>query len=137
MAFVLSETGVNFSPGAECGYYFMRGLNEDSCQVTSSIYPYFMLPDGTCDPKAGLKEDLLSETKIVPNPTEGFVNIILDKNLGSKISFVLYNSIGEKVKCDEIINYNYKIDLSEYERGLYYLKLSDGEHFTTKKIIKI
>lgn len=72
-----------------------------------------------------------SNLDIYPNPANDVLYI--DFALGS-INFELINIKGERVKVGSLTS-NSKIDLSDYQPGLYFLKLSNKEQQSTKRII--
>jgi hypothetical protein len=74
---------------------------------------------------------------IRPNPTFGNLNIILGYRF-DKISYKLYNSIGEKI---EEKTYNdvksFSINMAQYTAGVYLIKVYDQNEEITERVINI
>jgi len=79
--------------------------------------------------------DPIFENKILlyPNPAKDILN--LQCNSLNKISATFYNSIGQELSTNFLINQNKMIDISELENGFYFLKITDGHKVVIKKVI--
>ena len=70
------------------------------------------------------------ELKIYPNPTSGNLNIVTVR----PSDIYIFSSTGQLVyngKCDETL----QLDLSDFNKGLYFLKVSNENYTKTTKII--
>ena len=67
---------------------------------------------------------------VYPNPTSDIVYI--DGNY-TQLEEVVYDILGKQVMNKSITN---NIDISQLEKGVYILQLSDGAKLTTQRIIK-
>lgn len=85
---------------------------------------------------AGIKNnDLGSDVSVFPNPTKN--NIFLS-DISSYESINVMNMNGQTVYYESNINNNsLTIDCSQWERGIYILKVATSEKTTTKKIVLI
>ena len=70
---------------------------------------------------------------IYPNPTTGFVRLdlrLLNNRIGEK-TLVIFNSLGQMVYRELLpadhLGSNYRLDLTNFESGVYYLKLEVEE----------
>ena len=70
---------------------------------------------------------------LYPNPAIDKLN--LEWNNLNDISVSIYDSKGQKLKTAFMSNQNKIIDISEFENGLYFLKIVDGHKIGMKKII--
>lgn len=78
--------------------------------------------------------DKLSDKLLIyPNPSNGLINIELDKLNFYNIS--ISNILAKEVYNSTISAVNTKLDLSNFDKGLYFIELNDGENIFTKKII--
>lgn len=79
--------------------------------------------------------DPVLESKIIiyPNPAKDIINV--KWNNSNKISITIYNTIGQKIKNIFLTNQNRKIDISELEHGIYFLKISDKHKTGIKKLV--
>ena len=84
---------------------------------------------GTC-PTASVDDQNQLDISVYPNPTSDIVYI--DGNY-TQLKVVVYDILGKKVINKPITN---TIDISQLEKGVYILQLSDGAKVTTERIIK-
>ena len=88
-------------------------------------------------PPLGITENTNSNNiSIYPNPSNGQFNVTVS-SLQKSSSIEIYNSIGELVYSQKVINEQNTIELTNEANGLYFVKvMSDGKIVGTKKIIK-
>jgi lysyl endopeptidase len=79
--------------------------------------------------------DTFGSISIAPNPSNGIYS--LTKNDGN-YSYSLFNVIGQELKKGNFINNQETLDISNFENGIYILKLNDLSNNTEKtlKLIK-
>ena len=78
--------------------------------------------------------DKLSDKLLIyPKPSNGLINIELDKLNFYNIS--ISNILAKEVYNSTISAVNTTLDLSNFDKGLYFIELNDGENIFTKKII--
>jgi len=97
--------------------------------IDSSLTEDNMPVWGTC-PTASVDDQNQLDISIYPNPSSDTVYI--DGNY-SQLKAVVYDIVGKQVIKESITN---TIDISQLEKGVYILQLSDGVKLTTKRIIK-
>lgn len=73
--------------------------------------------------------------RIFPNPTSGNIHV---QALGISIqSIEVYNVLGENIySASNIKQQSNEIDLSKFQKGIYFVKIYDGEKMHIEKIIK-
>jgi surface protein len=104
--------------------------SEPSDFSTDSSLTESNMPDwGTC-PTAGVEDQNQLDISIYPNPSSDTVYI--DGNY-SQLKVVVYDLLGKQVINKSITN---SIDISQLDKGVYILQLSDGAKLTTQRIIK-
>jgi len=84
---------------------------------------------GTC-PTASVDDQNQLDISIYPNPTLDMVYI---EGNYSQLKVVVYDILGKQVMNKSITN---SIDISQLEKGVYILQLSDGAKLTTQRIVK-
>jgi len=84
---------------------------------------------GSCS-TASVEDQNQLNVSIYPNPTSDIVNI---EGNYSQLKVVVYDILGKQVIKESITN---SIDISQLEKGVYILQLSDGAKLTTQRIIK-
>jgi len=75
---------------------------------------------------------------IYPNPGNGKFNIEIANRSSHTINLEIYNLLGERIleKTDlSKVNY-YEINITDYPKGIYLVKINDGENVYTERIIK-
>ena len=84
----------------------------------------------------GIKENSLLENNlhIYPNPSSDFVYLDLDESI-KLVNVELYDLLGNKIYDAPLIKH-LSILISDYESGLYFLKITNNNKTITKKIIK-
>ena len=92
-----------------------------SCEITVSTVGTFVLKK--------IKAELF------PNPTEGFLNLNMDRN--SQYSIEVISNTGQVLLEREFTGYNQMIDLSSFETGVYFITIRSMDFVTTRKIIKL
>ena len=68
---------------------------------------------------------------VYPNPTKGVVEFCLQDNVSVKV----INTLGEIVMQEQLDISDNKIDLSAYDKGIYYLEIISNKQKITKKIV--
>lgn len=80
------------------------------------------------------------QVHIFPNPTDGKVNIALDKSWGENIQLSVINVLGQEVFYKEIEKIehegNISFDVNEWETGIYRLLVFDGEKTLVESFVK-
>lgn len=78
-----------------------------------------------------------TEIRIFPNPSNGVITIGLGKTDNETLKIDVYNAIGELVLSEKqraISNDFIQIDLSGFSRGMYVVKVDNGERSKSQKI---
>ena len=71
------------------------------------------------------------EVTVYPNPTTGEVFVNLGSHIGQKARIEVFNNLGQLMELkelDEIQIPNQRLDLSGYQNGLYFIKISIPDH---------
>ncbi|MCD4771951.1 MAG: T9SS type A sorting domain-containing protein [Bacteroidales bacterium] len=76
------------------------------------------------------------EFEIYPNPSNNFI-IVKTTNNQKNLKYSIYNILGETLMSGIIKNTNQaQINLEKLNNGIYFIRISDGKTFATRKIIK-
>lgn len=127
-------------------------MRSDPKTGLASNYPQYFGPQGDAlivynnvrcvrniSTSAGLNDNKNQNNffRIYPNPVSDKLNIIFDKSY-TNTNIEIQNSVGQTVKSINAVNsYNTLIDLSDFERGLYFIRISNGNNLVVKKVIKL
>jgi len=103
----------------------------------SITFDGFGIDSVSIDLSIGLDQSTINDQlSIFPNPSEG--QFILRSELGEAYDVLILSSNG-RVVYDRRLSFNtsrdYMIDLSDQSKGLYFIRLMNGEEMVTKKVI--
>jgi len=76
-----------------------------------------------------------SSVSIYPNPAASMVNI--QTNSSGEFSIVVETLNGKEIRSDRFNGTSHQIDLSSYQKGVYFITIRSKEFITTRKIIKL
>ena len=76
-----------------------------------------------------------TEFSVYPNPVQNEVKFLIAENFSSSFTLEIINSLGQKVFQIPMPS-TMKLDISFLSNGIYFVKVTDGNQSTTKKIIK-
>ena len=82
---------------------------------------------------ASVDDRILNSFKMYPNPVTGNK---LYFSVSNDITINIYNVLGKLVKSKENTNDKNYIDVSNFSKGIYLLKINSGNKIITKKLIK-
>jgi hypothetical protein len=129
---------ITYSTPASTGYYSWIVPNTPSMacimkvsDASNSALFDVSNADFTISPITGLGEPK-SEIKLFPNPTSGNLKVVCDETIEN---VVVYNSLGAQVINKSVNNSELVVDLSQYSKGVYFLRLTIGEKVLIHKII--
>jgi len=87
----------------------------------------------------GVEESaLVSSLSVYPNPTNGKFTVSIANAEATDMTVELVNISGQVVYRNEVkavYSYNEDIDASEFAKGVYYLKVNNGEEVKVEKIV--
>ena len=79
------------------------------------------------------KSNAFESFKMFPNPTNGnniYFSVIEDATIH------IYNVLGKLIQSSEVTKSKNSINISEFAKGIYLVKINSGKQFITKKLIK-
>jgi hypothetical protein len=84
--------------------------------------------------EVGLKENVLeSDIRLFPNPSSGTYNIQNDRN--ENMDVFIYNLEGKRIANYFGLKNADSIDMKEFGKGLYFVRINIGEEVLTKKLV--
>jgi len=81
------------------------------------------------------------DLEVYPNPFNPTTNIIFNVIDSKLVELKIFNVLGQKVISQNFNNYlsrakeSIQLNMSEYSSGVYYLQISNGKYFSTKKLV--
>jgi len=86
-----------------------------------------------------LELNMINDFNIYPNPNEGIFRVSFSANSTDLIELRVINPLGEDIFFDQLSSfhgeYDKKINLSNYAKGVYFIKINSGSELIFKKII--
>ena len=82
--------------------------------------------------------ELTSKLSVYPNPTNGKFTVSISNAEATDLTVELVNISGQVVYSNEVkavYSYNEDIDASGFAKGVYYLKVNDGEEVKVEKVV--
>ncbi|MEI6124425.1 MAG: Omp28-related outer membrane protein [Bacteroidota bacterium] len=78
----------------------------------------------------GIDENLNNQISVFPNPATDIVNIVNAENS----TVMLYDIFGKLISTNQVLNNNYSLNVAEYAKGTYILKITNDKGTISKKI---
>lgn len=126
---ITGETSQSFQPTNDGSYAVI--ITKNGCSATSSCH------DITIGVTGILENNSLNPLVIFPNPSQGKFQIKINEQLiSSNLNVVVSNLLGEVIFQATSKNATFQIDLSNHEKGVYILTLSNGLNTHQKTLIR-
>jgi len=110
-------------------YYFDVTVTNDNCDDSDIIKV-------TINNITGVNEISLDNSiKIYPNPAKDFITIDFVNTNKSETYIEIYNILGNLKEKKQVISVSEKINISDYERGIYFIKIINESDTIMKKIV--
>jgi len=77
----------------------------------------------------------LTNFSVFPNPASDKITLMVSNDLTKNAQIEIFNSLGQKIYQSSVPD-SREINISGYNSGVYFLKISDGKFSTVKKIAK-
>jgi hypothetical protein len=124
---------VRLKAGLSVGTY----ENENLIISGSGAPSIHVICNGFVDDNVNLNELNSTNVTIYPNPSDGIVHVYYSKSY-EKIIWSLIDMSGKILKTDEVSNLSgeFKINFSDLDVGFYFLIISDGQHYYSRKLEK-
>jgi len=94
-----------------------------------------MIDDVKIQVSNGINENTKIDFAIYPNPNNGDFMVVLNSQLENNTSINVYNTIGQNVFTSKISNNHQRFNLSNLNKGLYFINIENDYSRTTSKII--
>ena len=120
---ILGENSAIFTPNSIGEYYVT--VSDSLCTIDSYIYEYLI---------SGIS-DLENHISIYPNPSYGEINI---NHVNAFETITMISALGnELLKLDGRLfsNDKIKIDLSDFNKGIYFLQIKQNNHIMNYRIV--
>jgi hypothetical protein len=129
---------------AVINFTYINGLTPDTLLIlySSSSLDYrpkagsvLWIDDASVSLATGVEEFLADENEMIiyPNPSNGSFSVKRENNRSQTIE--VFNVIGEKIYSGINNREALNIDISTSPKGIYFVRISDGEKITSEKII--
>jgi len=134
-----SPYSYNWSNGAttkdatslSAGEYSISVTDANDCVATKNTVTVLADPDSTI---SILELNKFVDFNIYPNPTSSILNIHLSEKTLKNANLTLYNMTGEIVLKQEVDKIEMQLDLSNFTKGIYLLRIANDNYIGHRKI---
>jgi hypothetical protein len=118
------------------GSYSLKDENDSDIIIGGTFTDNESITFSVQDPLSITTFSLENSINLYPNPVTDNLNIELT-HVNENVSYQLYNTLGQQVSRGSLVsNRSHNLNMSIYETGIYFIKLSTNTSSITKKIIK-
>jgi hypothetical protein len=114
------------------GEYSVEFTDENGCMSYDTIVIDSSMTSGTCN--VGLSDYVLEDVNIYPNPT--LDKVYIDFKTSKERTIQVYSSTGQLVQQHSINDKSTSIDLSNNERGTYFVSIISEDSISRTRVIK-
>lgn len=114
-------------------------LQLDSIQVNHSDFYSFIARFQFDDPTTGILESSSNKRlNIYPNPADAEINIVLSSESEDTALLIISNTSGKEMLRTGIVSSKlFKVDVADYPKGIYVVKLFGKRGIQTEKLVKL
>lgn len=130
-------SGATQGNGFEYTYTFTQvGTNGYFCNPHSSTMfgTITVVPDGTLSNDQFTLDQ--NSVKIYPNPVENTLNLNFETS-SQQFDLEIFNSLGQSILNTSLDKNSAQVNTSQFQPGIYILKISTGSQAITKRFIKL
>ncbi len=131
---IIAYFNVEDSPNLSCVFVDDVSYSEENWTRIDGG-SHFVATQEECD-AIGVIDEALPTLSIYPNPTTGICNLDFPYLTHDKISVVVLDVLGRKIKTFSINQYDTSIDLSAQPKGIYFIKIENSKNTSATKLIK-
>ena len=111
---------------------FPSNVEEEYCiRVVYQDYAMSCEQCVTVDP-VSVEENTSNNMSIYPNPTDGILNIEVE----SMTRITIFNTMGQVVYDNEVVSDKEIIDMTQYNEGMYLLRITTENGMMTEKVVR-
>jgi hypothetical protein len=130
----------------DCSTPFLRRMgNQVSGYINENIsvidYEEFKTYIGLCNSLTSTETPngfLEKSISIFPNPTTDIAKIDLGNLDPSEVSIEIFSTDGQRItSIQNLQQYNYKLSMSDFSKGVYFLKIQYRNELIVKKVVKM
>jgi len=82
-------------------------------------------------------ESINGRIYVYPNPAADMVTVQLSNNIDIGSSLEIYNQVGQKVISTIVTQSQFQLNTSSLSKGIYYIKVNDGQSKLMTKLLKL
>ncbi len=82
-------------------------------------------------------EALQTSISLYPNPASGMVTVQLGSNINIGSSLEMYNQVGQKMISSKVTQLQFQLNISSFNKGVYFIQVNDGQSKAMTKLLKL
>ncbi len=130
------ETPSSFDMSEDIDYeVIVNASHPDDMDSSNDEYTHFL----EIEEPSGINDyPELIQVDIYPNPTDGKLNIAIEAEVYDSYAITIFNGVGSKImekNVEDIQDSKVRLDLSDFESGVYFVNVSNDSINYTKKIL--
>lgn len=108
---------------------------QENCISSNAVQAHLNHGDklGSCNDTP--VSSFIENVTVFPNPVETILTVKVNK-VDDKAELAVYNILARKVKSEPLTNTIQQMSMSDLNRGVYFLHIKNGQHYTIKAIVK-
>ena len=114
-------------------FYYSAGDNPCGSQTYGEVEDYTIIVNASAAGVTGVENLSSIQAKVYPNPASDVLIIQMQSQQGDKFELITLN--GQSLIQKEFTSNQEKIDVSELQKGMYFLKISSKNNSIMKKVI--
>jgi hypothetical protein len=139
-----STSGTSFTDNTPHAYYALEAILTNPCSSTTKANVNYNVSrsNRTSNLMLGLTgyTNSLLECSLIPNPNKGRFTIKINNCNDNNVSMIIYNSLGEIITSKNNLHctggtIQEKFNLSEYSKGVYFIRIQTSINTIMKKVI--
>ena len=79
----------------------------------------------------------VNTVSVYPNPARDVITLQINEQILAASSLEIYNQVGQKMMSTIISQPTFQLNVSTLSKGIYYIKINDGQNRTMSKLLKL
>ncbi|MEA3494612.1 MAG: T9SS type A sorting domain-containing protein [Bacteroidota bacterium] len=114
-------------------YIYINDWNSGSTKIIRGIFDSTQIWNST---KEIIQKDISEKFKVYPNPAQSKITITYTGFIAFDTKVRIYDIQGKLIKEQQLALYKTVIDIKDFDKGIYFVKIKDGDGVFVEKVVK-